>query len=609
MKNPNINFINQNTWKVVNKRLVKKAICEFAHELILHPDPIGNEFENDWNTYELFSDIPEVYYHFKAKKFHLDHWFIDEDSIIKFQNDREVVIDALLFINEFRKKLKIPDQFLATYLEEITSTLISAAYKYENENFSSHQLADSDFQDIEHAMSEGHPCFVANNGRIGFNIEDYHKYAPETNAPFKILWIAVHKKYATYTAIEEYAYQDLLLSELGINKTNEFNDILIKLKLEKSDYIFMPVHPWQWKNKTTHVFASDIANRSIVFLGESNDHFSAQQSIRTLFNLTNPKKLYTKVSLSILNMGFVRGLSPYYMQSTPYITNWIDKLFEGDSFLNEVGFKMLNEVATVGYHNHYYEALGKTNPHNKMLSALWRESPFSKITSKQKVATMASLLHIDKNGKSLLAEFIKSSGLEIDIWVTKYLKAYLQPLIHCFYKYELVFMPHGENIILVLENNQPISILMKDITEEVTVFNEEMYLPKHVDRLFIKTSDTMKTLMIFTDIFDCFFRFLGQILDSHCNFSEDNFWKLVAESVINYQHKHPEYTDKFKKYNLFAPTFDRCCLNRLQLSNTKQMLNLTSNYFDELKLNGKLQNPIAKYKSEFDEIKETNLCS
>ncbi len=605
MNNKEITFINPQTWGIVNKYLVKKAISEFTHELIFSPIARQSDIEGDWNVYELTSDDTEVSYQFKAKKFLLDHWYIDIDSIKKHRNNVEESIDAMVFITEFRKTLQIPDEFLATYLEEITSTLISAAYKYENEKLSSEELASLGFQEIEHSMSEGHPCFVANNGRIGFNIRDYHKYAPETNNPFKIIWIAAHKNYATYTAVEGYEYNDLLINELGIAKINEFNETLEKLQLAKSDYIFMPVHPWQWTNKLVHVFASDIANKNIVLLGDSNDDYSAQQSIRTLFNLTNPKKLYTKTSLSILNMGFVRGLSPYYMQSTPYITKWINELLESDTYLQDVGFEMLGEVATVGYHNHYYEVLGKTNPHNKMLSALWRESPLSKIKENQKVATMAALLHIDKNNNSLLAELIKSSGIKADLWIEKYLRAYFQPLIHCFYKYELVFMPHGENIIMVLENNQPVSILMKDITEEVIVFNEEMYLPEHADRLFTKTSDKMKILSIFTDIFDCIFRFLGQILETHCDFSEDKFWELVAKSILEYQEKHPEYSDKYERYNLFVSEFDRCCLNKLQLSNTKQMLNL-ADPIESLKLSGVLENPIAKYAHELVELKPVN---
>lgn len=604
MKNQRNSFATTDTWLIVNKQLVKKAISEFTHELILSPRlNIKKNIDNDWSSYELITDHKNISYHFKAKKFYLDHWYIDVNSLKKIKNNKEENVDALLFIVEFKKTLQITDEFLATYLEEISSTLISLAYKFENVKFTSRQLVDKDFQDIEHSMYEGHPCFVANSGRIGFGINDFNKYAPETNNPFKILWVATHKKYATYTGIEEINYINLLIHELGISKINEFNDFLEKLKVTQSDYIFIPVHPWQWDHKLVHIFASDIANKNIILLGESDDSYSAQQSIRTLFNLTKPNKYYTKTALSILNMGFVRGLSPYYMKSTPHITKWINNLLEEDVYLQSTGFKMLGEIATVGYRNHYYETLGKTNSHNKMLSALWRESPFTKIKDTEKVMTMASLLHIDTNNVSFLSELVKKSKVSMTIWLKRYLEAYLKPLIHCFYKYELVFMPHGENIILVLENNVPNSILMKDITEEVIVFNEEMNLPEHVDRLFTKTTDRMKILSIFTDVFDCFFRFLGQILETHCNYSENKFWKLVAQSILEYQEYYPEYASKYEKYDLFNDYFDRCCLNKLQLSNTKQMLNLTDP-INSLKLSGVLLNPIAKYVKKNLEIKE-----
>lgn len=30
--------------------------------------------------------------------------------------------------------------------------------------------------------------------------------------------------------------------------------------------------------------------------------------------------------MSVLNMGFMRGLSPYYMKATPAINQWVDNL-------------------------------------------------------------------------------------------------------------------------------------------------------------------------------------------------------------------------------------------------------------------------------------------
>ncbi|WP_271769621.1 IucA/IucC family protein [Aquimarina algiphila] len=581
-------------WKKVNRTLVKKAISEFAHELLIKPKLQYQE--KDWGRYVLISDIPGITYEFCAKKRCLDHWNINENSIIKRKDGNPTVLDALHFIWEFNSTLKIPTNLLPTYFEEITSTLSGAAYKYCNKRYSSSELTQGSFQLIEHAMTEGHPCFVANNGRIGFDAEDYMKYSPEADHPFQIIWVAGHKTKATFTAIKGFEYKSLMRQELGVSTIAKFNTILEDLGLDLDSYIFIPVHPWQWNTKILHVFAADIANNNLVLLGKGDDQYSAQQSIRTLYNKTNPGKLYTKTALSILNMGFMRGLSPYYMQSTPSITAWITTLLMSDQYLKQTGFTMLGEVATVGYRNLNYEVLGKTNAHNKMLSALWRESPMSKIKEGQQLMTMAAFLHIDDEGTSLLSELIKASPFDTTTWLKKYLYCYLSPLIHCFYTYEMVFMPHGENLIMVMEHHTPVRVLMKDITEEVIVFNSELDLPGKVKRLYTETSDKMKVLSIFTDVFDCFFRFMGDILAEHDEYPEELFWELVADCILNYQEEHPELQAKFERYDLFTPEFDRCCLNRLQLSNTKQMLNL-ADPIESLQLVGTLKNPIAVYKT------------
>ena len=75
--------------------------------------------------------------------------------------------------------------------------------------------------------------------------------------------------------------------------------------------------------------------------------------------------------------------------------------------------------------------------------------------------TMAAFLHKDKEGASFVSELIKASPFSASEWVDKYLDAYLAPLLHCFFTYEFVFMPHGENIIMVMENNAPKKVLME----------------------------------------------------------------------------------------------------------------------------------------------------
>ncbi len=62
-----------------------------------------------------------------------------------------------------------------------------------------------------------------------------------------------------------------------------------------------------------------------------------------------------KTALSILNMGFMRGLSSYYMRTTPDINDWLQQLVSQDDYLQLKGFSILREVAAIGYSNPYYE--------------------------------------------------------------------------------------------------------------------------------------------------------------------------------------------------------------------------------------------------------------
>lgn len=574
-------------WAKANLRLVTKSISEFCHELILSPQNISDD------EYSISTTDGQVQYLFKAQLFALEHWDVSSGSIRKIKNYKEAEINMLDFILEFRDQLNIPEEFLSTYLEEITSTLYSLAYKYCFEKHNAKELAHQDFQTIEHAMIEGHPCFIANSGRIGFSSTDFKQYAPEADSDFSLVWIAGHKSCCTFTSTPGLDYGRVITQELDQAKHVVFVNHIESLGLDIEDYTFIPVHPWQWTNKISLVFADDIAKNNLVYLGKGNDKYSPQQSIRTLYNTSNPSHYYVKTAMSILNMGFVRGLSAHYMKSTPPITNWINNLLLNDPILKAQGFDMLGEVATVGFESATYKELGYRHINNKMLAALWRESPDAKLVTDEKAMTMAALLHVDQSEDALLPHIIKASGLTPKEWVNQYLQAYLVPLIHSLYQYRLVFMPHGENIILKMKNHVPCGIFMKDITEEVILFDTELELPEHVDRLQTSASNEMQALSLHTDVFDCFFRFLTVILEKHCDYPADEFWTQVNDVITDYQNKHPELEKTIEELDLLKEEFKRCCLNRLQLSNTKQMLNL-SDPINSLKLEGHLKNPLAQ---------------
>lgn len=586
------------TWEKVNRLLVRKAIAEFSHERLFEPRAIVKD--GVWCEYVLAAEDSDIEYRFRAQLLFLEHWLIDAGSISKQKAGSPAAVDAMEFFIEFAPRLGIKPAMLPVYLEEIASTLYGSAYKHARGGLPVRQLAMADFQEIEAAMMEGHPCFVANNGRIGFDAVDYRRYAPEVGERLSLVWIAVHRELAVVACIDGLDYEAHLATELGEQTLAEYRNVLVALGLDPADYLFMPVHPWQWHNKITSIFSAAIATRRIVLLGKSRDSYQAQQSIRTFFNHSAPHRCYVKTALSVLNMGFMRGLSPYYMSTTPAINGWLHGVINADPYLQARGFGILREIAAVGFRNDYYErAIAGDSAYKKMLAALWRESPVPTLREGQRLMTMAALLHVDAEGEALLPELIRSSGLDADSWLRRYLDSYLAPLLHCFYAHDLVFMPHGENLILVMENNVPVRAIMKDTGEECAVLNPHADLPDMVRRIAVDVPDELKTLSIFTDIFDCFFRFMAAILHEHAGYAQQRFWRQVADCVRDYQAQHPELQKKFARYDLFAPEFIRSCLNRLQLANNQQMIDL-ADPAKNLQFVGTLQNPIAAVEQEMD---------
>ncbi|MEU8968579.1 IucA/IucC family siderophore biosynthesis protein [Streptomyces monashensis] len=573
-------------WATANRQLICKALAEFAHERLITPEADGEE-------YVVRSDDALTSYRFTAVRRALDHWQVDAESITRHRDGAELPLAALDFFIELKESLGLSDEILPVYLEEISSTLSGTCYKLAKPRVTSAELVTSGFQAIETGMTEGHPCFVANNGRLGFGIHEYLAYAPETASPVRLVWLAAHRSRAAFTAGVGIEYEEFVRQELGADTVERFAGALAGQGLDPADYLLIPVHPWQWWNKLSVTFAAEVARRHLVCLGEGDDEYLAQQSIRTFFNSSAPHKHYVKTALSVINMGFMRGLSAAYMEATPAINDWLAQLIENDPVLQATGLSIIRERAAVGYrHQEYERATDRYSPYRKMLAALWRESPVPSLRDGESLATMASLLHVDDAGASFAGALIERSGLAPAEWLRRYLRAYYTPLLHSFYAYDLVFMPHGENVILVLEDGAVRRAVYKDIAEEIAVMDPDAVLPPEVRRIAVEVPEDKKLLSIFTDVFDCFFRFLAAHLAAEGILTEDGFWRTVAEVTREYQHANPELADRFRQYDMFAPEFARSCLNRLQLRDNRQMVDL-ADPSGALQLVGTLENPIA----------------
>ncbi|WP_324247973.1 IucA/IucC family protein [Nocardia sp.] len=594
VSNPNP-IAGQSYWPVYHRRIARKILAEFCHERYILPVEIAP------GQYVVHSGDRRSEYHFRAEILSLDSWNIDEASLRRVREGEELAVDALEMIVDLADFLGIAREALPEYLEEFTNTLVISAGRHDARRIPAAELAVSDFQTIEATMTEGHPCIVANAGRLGFSIDDIARFAPEQGNRFRLTWVAVLRANSDFASVTGVDYDSLVCAELGADTLARFDAVLIERDLDPADYYYMPVHPWQWAQKVARVYALDIAEGKIVEVGEAPDLYQPQQSIRTLFNVTRPERQYVKMALSIVNMGFTRGMSADYMRTTPLINDYIRGRVDGDEYLRSIGFRMIYETAAIGYRNTTLDALTKPgSEYRKLLSALWRQSPVPLAQPHEQLTTMAALLHVDHEGAPLVAEFIRVSGLPAEEWLARYLRAYLHPIIYLLYKYEFKFSPHGENLILVLDSGVPVRAILKDIGEEVNIFCDPADVPQNCRRAVSQESDEIRNMGVLSDVFDDYLRHLAAILHSAGLVSDETFWAVVAESVVEFQDLHPDLDERFRRWDLFAPTFKAIHMNRLQLTNNRRMVNLGDSYATLVDSDHELVNPIAVHRPAAD---------
>ncbi|MEH6819703.1 MAG: GNAT family N-acetyltransferase [Dietzia psychralcaliphila] len=576
-----------------HRHLCAKALAEFSHERLITPGPGAGP-----GSYEVRAG--DERWTFRARVLPLEHWVVDEGSLRREVRGDPVEPDAQALITAIAPALGIPESLVGVYLEEIAATLGSAAFCLHHRDRPAQVLAGADLQEVEAAMTEGHPGFVANNGRIGLGLADRHHYTPEASATVRLVWLAVRRELshlATVTGLDE---DDLYRREFGREALEECGDTLRALGLDPGGYRLLPVHPWQWEHKIAVAFGPDLARRDLVYLGESRSEYRPQQSVRTFFDVTRPERGYVKTALAVQNMGFTRGLSPKYMRDTPAVNDWVAGLVAGDPVLRALDFGILREVAAVGYTGDAYHraaeyGVSDEGPHTKMIAALWRESPVPRLAEGERAFTLASLLHVDLHGRPLVVEHLERSGSVARTWLRALLDAYVLPVARCLLTHGLVFMPHGENVIVVIgPDHLPRRVLFKDIGEEVAVVTDRP-LPEGIDRIRHIVDAETAVLSIHTDVMDGVLRHLAAICDDAGVLPASEFWDETRRCLqtLDGSDGDPGEVDESMWQALFAPRFRHSCLNRLQLRDTRQMVDLTDQA-GSLQFAGTLVNPLAQ---------------
>lgn len=555
-------------WENINRDLLAKMLSEFMYEEIITPEIIES-INNNTKIYQL--SLPsDIVYRFAAKSRLFNSYCVIPETIQRQKNNTkwQPATQVLQFILDINESIGMNPITAAHFIREMSNTLLADAHIYASKETGKTNLLNLNYGELEGEM-EGHPWITFNKGRIGFNYEDYLNYAPEQKQPVSLLWIAARKDKAKFNAVSQLSYEQLLKEELGESQISQFQNLLIEHGLEPKNYYYFPVHDWQIVNYLASLFAEEIATNAIVPLMQTADNYLPQQSIRTFLNVSNPQKRNVKLPISILNTSTYRGLPAPIL--APYMTEWLKEICDHDSFLTQkCRLILLGEVAGIQYFHPYYTNLKRVPyQYREMLGCLWRESVFNYLEPNEKPMTLASLLHLDYQGKPFVSQLIEQSSLSLSQWLKSLFNAVLPPLLHYLYRYGTVFSPHGENVILILKDNIPMRVAIKDFLDDVNIschpFPELESFPPEIKPFFPGEKDEKLCQYIFCGLFICHLRYLSDLLETHCQYDERDFWLQVRQTILDYQAEFPELRSRFTQFDLLAPTFTKLCLNRTRL--------------------------------------------
>lgn len=561
--NTPIHMLTNNHWEIVDQKLLAKMLQEFMYENIISPTVVYQS--GDIHTYE-WTDKQGTVYRFEAKKRLFDSYMVVADRIEVVSASEIDIPKSLLLLVSIQQEGQMTSSTAGHLVKEYLHTLVADTHLREKSKRAG-ELASLDYAELEGEMT-GHPWITYNKGRIGFSYDDYVSYAPEQQKKVKLSWIAVHRQISSFHSIEGLSYDNVITGELNEKTRAQFVNELERAGVEPSNYYFLPIHLWQWDHVIVSLFAAEIAGKEIIPLGEGDDQYLPQQSIRTFVNVSNKKKYHVKLPMSILNTLVYRGLPSERTVIAPEVTAFMKGIHEQDNFLkDECRLGLLGEVATMNVdHRTFTKLKGAPYQYLEMLGVIWRESIYQELEDGEQPITLAALLHEDSEGTSLVQTYIEKSELTVEQWVKKLSSAILNPLLHYLYQYGTVFSPHGQNTVLVLKDYQPERIIMKDFVDDVNISDQPIQelqaLSPELKKVLRSEPPEGLTQFILTGLFICHFRYLSNILEDQLGFSEYDFWKIVRETILTYQQRFPQLAERFELFDLLRPEFTKLTLNR-----------------------------------------------
>lgn len=438
------------------------------------------------------------------------------------------------------------------------------------------------FNDFEFYAMEGHRYHPSYKSRLGFTLSDNLNYGPDFVPEIKLQWLAIDKDKVESTVSQNIAVNDLLRQQLGDATYQCFVDEIEKSGKGIEDVEIIPVHPWQFEHVIQVELAEERLNGTVLWLGESDEVYHPQQSIRTM-SPTDTSKYYLKVPISITNTSTKRVLAPHTIENAAQITDWLKHIQQKDTYLSDdLKTVFLGEVLGQSYLNTQLSSYKQMEIYGA-LGVIWRENIYHMLNDEEEAIPFNALYASDKDDVPLIELWIKSYGAEA--WMKQFLSVAVRPMIHMLYYHGIAFESHAQNMMLIHKNGWPTRIALKDFHDGVRFKREHLSetashlklkpMPEAHKKVnsnsFIETDDERLVRDFLHDAF--FFINISEIIlfiEKQYGIDEHLQWQWVKAIIDSYQEAFPELNN-YQHFDLFEPTIQVEKLTTRRLLNDSEL--------------------------------------
>ncbi|MGW0663435.1 IucA/IucC family protein [Streptodolium elevatio] len=526
-------------------------------------------------------------YSFRARRGAFGAWRIQPGSVLRVADGAAApATDPARLIVDARAELGLGPDATARLVRDVSVALLVAARDDARERPSAAELADMAYLDLEGRVG-GRPGLVPDRVRPGFSATDATRWAPEARNPIRLPWAAVHRAVAGWhTSSPDLTEQRLLAEELDPSTRRRFKARLRDRGLDPADYIWLPVHPWQWDEMVLPLFAEDLAYGRIVPLGDGGpDRYLPRQAAGGFTNLDRPGRRDVALPLAGPETPLCLPVSRP-TPSSPQTTRWLVDRYHADPFLHgESRVVLLADLASVTVRHPHLDAVRDDaggRPYRALLGASWSEPLAARLDAGELARPLPALLYRDHHGRALVTELAARSGLAPREWLRWLCSALLPPLLHLLYRYGLAVPAFGESLVVVSDAGEvPVRLAVRDtargllacVDADGTPFPETdglplataaapgapgrhgtAYRPGDLGRLFGG------------GLFGGPLRHLSVLADDDLGVPEPVFWALVRAEVARYQQRFPDLKERYAQFDLLGPRLARHSPNRDRLS-------------------------------------------